>query len=275
MTSEEIDASWDFGNPPESETRFRKLLETAGDDADQVKTQLARSLGLQRRFDEAQAVLDTVAKDSSLIVGARWNLEQGRVKNSSGQPDAARPFFEEALRESEAGGFDFYTVDALHMLGIVTKGQESLDWNMRAIAAASASDDERAKNWKGSLLNNTGWTLHDMGKHQEALDLFERALEFRKEQGKEENIRIAEWCVARCLRSLGRIDEALARQRELLPGDKAGYANEETGECLLALGRAAEAAPYFATAYEKLSEDQWLVANEPARLERMKKLAAG
>jgi hypothetical protein len=52
-----------------------------------------------------------------------------------------------------------------------------------------------------------------------------------------------------------------------------GYVFEEIGECLLALNRAVEARPYFAKAYETLSQDEWLRDREPARLARLKELS--
>jgi hypothetical protein len=56
-------------------------------------------------------------------------------------------------------------------------------------------------------------------------------------------------------------------------GASDGFVFEELGECLLALGRADEARPYFAQAYAELSQDEWLADNEPARLERLKALS--
>ena len=44
---------------------------------------------------------------------------------------------------------------------------------------------------------------------------------------------------------------------------------------LLALDRPDETRPYFAQAYAKLSQDAWLTATEPARLERLKCLGEG
>jgi branched-chain amino acid transport system ATP-binding protein len=49
--------------------------------------------------------------------------------------------------------------------------------------------------------------------------------------------------------------------------------NEEIAECLLALKRPEEAKSYFARAYELLSKDKWLVAEEPKRLERLRDLS--
>ncbi|MHC4652653.1 MAG: tetratricopeptide repeat protein, partial [Planctomycetota bacterium] len=207
-------------------------------------------------------------------VGVRYRLERGRVLNSSGRPDEARPLFLGAWEQAGAHGYDFYTVDAAHMIAVVDLPEEALRWNEKALAVAQASDDERARNWEGSLCNNIGWTLHDAGEYQRALEMFERALAARVRQGEAADIRIARWCVARCLRSLGHVEEALDMQQVLLAeaeaaGQPDGYTHEEIGECLLALGRAEEARPHFARAYEILSRDRWLADGEPDRLKRL------
>jgi hypothetical protein len=56
--------------------------------------------------------------------------------------------------------------------------------------------------------------------------------------------------------------------------DAEGYTREEIGECLLLLGRPAEAAPYFARAWDLLHNDPWLIQDEPQRLERLKRLGS-
>jgi hypothetical protein len=85
--------------------------------------------------------------------------------------------------------------------------------------------------------------------------------------------------VARCLRSLGRHEEALARQQRLLAehrraGSSDGYINEEIAENLLALGRADEARPQFAAAAQLLAQDEGLAQAEPQRLARLRRLGA-
>jgi tetratricopeptide (TPR) repeat protein len=134
------------------------------------------------------------------------------------------------------------------------------------------------------LLNNIGWTLHDAGRFDEALDQFERGLAFRRAQpaspGNDNATRIAKWAVARAKRSLGRIDEALAEQEALLAehavaGSNDAYVHEELGELLLLLNRADEARPHFAKAHELLSKDEWFAKNEGERLERMRRMGEG
>jgi tetratricopeptide (TPR) repeat protein len=275
-----IDELWDFEDAHASQARFRDAIasEPPGWRRDVVTTQLARSLGLQGRFDEAREILAGL-DTSDREVAARVRLERGRTFNSGGDPAAARPESEAAYELATAGGLEFLAIDALHMIAIVVPTEEQTEWHDRAIDAARAADDPRARRWLASLYNNAGWTRFDLGRPEEALPLFEGALAERVAQGKPREIGIARWAVARALRELGRTDEALAIQEDLRrsnadAGTDDPYVAEELGECLLALGRADEARPYFVEAAEKLGADGWLVANEPDRIARLRELAA-
>ena len=278
----ELIGLWNFRDPAESERRFRTLLERVSGDPEAeavVRTQIARALGLQRRFDEAHAILDQVEAGPAsrgARAAVRHGLERGRLFNSARDPDHARPHFVAALERASAVGEDALAVDAAHMLAIVeTDPVLQATWNERALALAESSADPLARRWRASLLNNQGWTRHGEGRYAEALDLFERALEARRELGEESSIRVARWCVARSLRSLGRTDEALAAQRALeadcaAAGTPDGFVFEEIGECLLALGREEEARPWLGRAYAELAKDRGLAEAEPARLERLR-----
>jgi tetratricopeptide (TPR) repeat protein len=150
--------------------------------------------------------------------------------------------------------------------------------NLQAIQFAESSEQQKARGWLGSLYNNTGWSYHGLGDYESALDMFQKAEAARRSQGNVSQIRIAVWAVARALRSLKRIEEALSKQMMLkveyeAAGESDGFVFEEIGECLLALDRAKEAQPYFAKAYELLSQDLWLAEKEPERLARLKELA--
>lgn len=276
---------WDFNDPAASEKRFEERLAlvrgTAEPDAVVILlSQLARSRGLQRRFDEAHRTLD----EAERLLGNRRGearvrvlLERGRARNSAGEEGRGRAEFLAALEVAQASGLDGLVVDAMHMMGIIAPSGESLDWNDRAIAFAGASADAAARNWLGTLLNNQGWTRHDRGEYGIALDLFRRALAWREERGGEREILIARWAVARCLRSLGQVAEALAVQEVLAAewakaGEPDGYVEEERGECLLLLGREEEARPRFRRAHGILSADPWLRDREPERLARLARL---
>jgi tetratricopeptide (TPR) repeat protein len=213
--------------------------------------------------------------DDLPLARVRYLLERGRCFRDTKETERARESFVEAWELGRAGGFDGFAVDAAHMMGIVEPGERGLEWNVRAMELAKGSADPKARRWLASLQNNIGWTYHSMGRYADALGVFEEALRLRVEQGKAGPIRIARWSVAKMHRLLGRVEEALAAQRELADeweaaGEPDGYVFEEMGECLLALGRPAEAAGSFARAYELLSRDEWFVKEEGERLSRMK-----
>ena len=275
-----IDELWDFGDPAATELRFRELQELVAerDYGWELRTQIARTYSLRDMFDEAHGELDAVARDlddAPPSVHVRYLLERGRSYNSAGRQAEAVPLFLEAFLLSESEGLDYYAVDAAHMLGIALPVEEQLDWHRKGMALAEESGDARTRDWLGPLYNNMGWTLHDSGEHEEALEIFEKSLAFRESKGDPIPLRIAHWSVARALRSLGRPQQALEIQLQLLEeleaGDsRDGYVFEELGECLLALGQESEARPYFATAYSILADDAWLRRNEVERLERLR-----
>jgi tetratricopeptide (TPR) repeat protein len=279
----DFDSLWDYSNPAETETRFRDLLPQISESEPahlELLTQIARTNSLRQKFDEAHQILDQVEKqldETPKRPKIRYLLERGRTFNSSGQPEQAQPLFEQALDIAQQLGEDFYAVDALHMLAIVAPPASALDLNLRAIQMAESSGQEKARNWLGSLYNNTGWSYHDMGEYESALKIFQKAEAYFRSKGRVRETRIAVWTVARCLRSLKRIEEALSMQMKLkeefdFAGDTDGYVFEEIGECLHTLGRAEEAKPYFTHAYDELSKDTWLTKNEPERLNRLKEL---
>jgi tetratricopeptide (TPR) repeat protein len=281
----DIDTLWDYSHPDVSEARFRELLPRAERSGDrdyhlQLMTQIARAQGLGRRYDEAHATLDGVCErlgDDLPRVRVRYLLERGRCFNDTKKHADARACFVEAWELARAKGLDGLAVDAAHMMGIIEPGDEALAWNLKAMGHAKGSSDPKARRWLASLQNNIGWTYHGIGQYEKALEVFEDALRLRVEQGKPENIRIARWSVAKMHRLLGRAEQALETQRQLHDelaaiDEPDGYVFEETGECLLALGRGEEARHQFARAYELLSKDAWFVANEGTRLERLKNL---
>ena len=281
-----INDLWDYNDPAASEARFRDLLErarAAGEDAyaAEVLTQIARAQGLAQRFDEARATLEEAESrltPDMTTARVRVLLERGRVQNSSGDPEGSATLFEQALEAAAGAGLEFYAVDAAHMLGIVVPGEGSLDWNRKAMEMAEAATDPRARGWMGSLSNNLGWTYHDLGRYADALAMFEKHLAIRTAEGDTVQMGIARWSMAKELRMLGRVEEALDVQRALLEmpqrrnNESEGYTQEEIGECLLALERGEEARPHFARAWELLHEDPWLRRDESERLDRLRRL---
>lgn len=281
-TLPDFDRLWDFSNPAQTEVQFRELLPVAEKSGDldyrlQLLTQIARTQGLQRKFDEAHATLDWVEPQlqSGSVSEIRFNLERGRVFNSSKKQQIARPLFIKAYDLSLQAKQDNYAVDAAHMVAIVEPGfDQQMEWNLKALNVAEQSRDLRAQGWLGSLYNNIGWSYHDKNKFNEALDMFQRALAFREKKGNAQTVRIAKWCVARTFRSLGKIEEAFEMQKQLEKEDKGdGFIPEELAELSLLRGNTEEAKYYFGLAYELLSTNEWFKANEAPRLARIKQLA--
>jgi tetratricopeptide (TPR) repeat protein len=92
---------------------------------------------------------------------------------------------------------------------------EAIPWNERGLALARGSSDPKARALIPAMLNNSAWDLHDLGRYAEALPVFEEALSEWTARGKPQQIRFAKWSVARCLRSLGKFQQALDAQRAL------------------------------------------------------------
>jgi tetratricopeptide (TPR) repeat protein len=282
---DDLDELWDYEDPAASETRFRAAADGAdahGDAAEaaEARTQLARALGLQGRIDEGHAILDAVdaAHASPDRVRVRSLLERGRLLNSGGDAEASAAPFLCAWELASMLGEDGLAVDAAHMLAIVDAPPGADAWHERALTLADGSAAPQVRKWRASLWNNVGWTRFARGDHAAALAAFETALEARRQRGGAKEIRIAEWSVAKALRLLGRVDEALANQERLAAETAAagdpedGFAAEELGECLLTLGRGPEARMHFARAAELLAADPWLVEHEPERVARLRQL---
>ena len=224
-----LDELWDHDDPAASEARFRAAIQAADEDgdrpgADEARTQLARSLGLQGRFDEAHAELDRVDADNPAQdrVRVRSLLERGRALRSGGDPAASIAPFDGAWELARALGDDGLAVDAAHMLAIVDAPPGEPAWHQRALELADTSPQPAARRWRGSLWNNIGWARFEAGDLDGALAAFQIALEARREQGQPRETRVAEWCVGRCLRALGRPAEALAIQERLAAETAAG-----------------------------------------------------
>ena len=265
--------------------KFISLLTQAEDSGNigylaELLTQVARSQGLQAKYEIAHETLDRAERllNKDLVVARiRYFLERGRVFNSSSRPMDAIPLFLNAWELGIQSNEDYYAVDAAHMLGIAESTPEKrMEWNLKALDYAEKSP--KASRWLGSLYNNIGWAQVENGKLEEALELFKRALEFRKVQGNPNSVFIAKWSVAKVLRLMGQVDESFAIQKELLAETKQttepdGYVYEEIAECLLLLNRSEEARQYFSFCYDRLILDHWLATNEPERIARIKELA--
>jgi tetratricopeptide (TPR) repeat protein len=231
-------------------------------------------------LDEVRQALDRAPKDRLPVVRVRYLLERGRALNSSKKPAEALPLFREAYDRAVAAGIDFHAIDAAHMVAIVEEPASKRAWNLKGMGVAERTKDKRAAGWLGTLYNNIGWDYHDEGEFEKALETLRKCWDFHKARKPDgPGARIAKWSVAKQLRCLGRLDEALTMQRELFDeyrrlGEEDGFVHEEIAECLLAQGKAEDAKPYFRRAHELLKEIGW-VAEDTKRIERLAKLGGG
>ncbi|KQM83197.1 hypothetical protein [Agromyces sp. Leaf222] len=222
-----IDRLWDFGDAESSAERFRAAADAAGaagtpHEQAVMTTQLARALGLQELAEEATDVLDGVAAifdgaghdEVPAEVRARVAIERGRLLAADDRPTQAVPEFTLAVREAAQAGSAFLVLDALHMLALNDAGHEE-EWAAEGIDLLEGRRDPRTLRWGIALHHNLGWVKHDGGRAGAALVEFERAVEIADRYGSSEQQQVARWSVARCLRTLGRTDEALELQLAL------------------------------------------------------------
>jgi tetratricopeptide (TPR) repeat protein len=180
-----LDALWDFSDPAASEAAFRRALEDSHFDAAErceLATQLGRAIGLQGRFEEADALLDSIDCEPDPTIGVRVILERGRLLNSSGHAAMAVPLFEQAAELGEHLGEEFLAADAFHMLAIAdTEHAES--WARAGIEYASSSHSRRTQRWCASLHGNLGWMFVDAGEPHRALVEFQLAEQWAERVG--------------------------------------------------------------------------------------------
>jgi tetratricopeptide (TPR) repeat protein len=263
LAAVDVGALWDFAHPEASEQRFRAALAGAEpDDALILQTQIARSYGLRGDFVQAREILRGIEAQpgsASAEVRVRHALEYGRTWVSATHPPESltptaraqgRAAFVRAHDLARAERLDGLAVDALHMLALVeTEPAEQLKWNEQALALVEASTQVEAKAWEAALSHNAGYTLHQLGRYDEALTRFERAVELRERGTDAVATRTAYWMVAWTLRAIGRSNEALEIQLRLeREGDAARapdpYVFEELEALYLARGDAERAARY-------------------------------
>lgn len=212
----ELDALWRYDDPVASAERF--AIAAAEPDRPELvraelETQRARAFGLQGRFAEAEALLDSLEPAIGPLA-LRILLERGRLRNTAGRPEEAVPLFEDALLAARRDGDAFLAVDAAHMLAIADPAR-SEQWTEEGLVELSATTDPRTLRWGVALHNNRGWALFDGGDAQGALASFEAALEAADRYGTLDQQFAARWSLARCLREVGRWQEAQVIQNRL------------------------------------------------------------
>jgi tetratricopeptide (TPR) repeat protein len=201
-----LDDLWDFSDAAGSEQRIRAALATSTDAAEtrELRTQLARALGLQERFTEAHGMLDALDLDDP-AVAVRYSLERGRLHNSAGAAvEAARHFRRaaELAAPPAAAELTFLRIDALHMLAIAEpEGAE--DHTAQAVQELADVDDPRTLRWLVGLHNNLGWHRFDAGDAAGALDEFEASMDAAERYGTPAQVAMAAEAIAEARAAAG------------------------------------------------------------------------
>lgn len=244
---------WDFNRPDESERRMQAALATAsGDDALILRTQIARTHGLRRDFDTARrllADLEPALPTAGAEVRVRHALELGRTWASATHtaeqltPDAkvhASAAYDRALALARTARLDGLAIDTIHMRAFIdTAPVDQLRWGQEALQVVLASNQDAARRWEGTIRNNIGVVLNQLGRHDDALAQLQQALALRERGGNARAVHVARWMVAHTLRLLGRGEEALTMQLALAESaDAAGQPDPYVFEELELLYRA-------------------------------------
>ncbi|MGO4188251.1 hypothetical protein [Pseudarthrobacter sp. TAF60_1] len=180
-----LDRLWNFEDPKLSEQRFRDALADPTyntDEKAELATQLGRAIGLQGRYEEADALLDAIDGEDEPTVGVRILLERGRLLNSSGHAAMAVPLFEQAAELGDHLGEEFLVVDALLMLAAADSAHAE-SWTRSALEYASTAHDPHTRRWMAGLHNNLGWMLHTAGRFTQALVEFQLAEQWAEQAG--------------------------------------------------------------------------------------------
>ncbi|GAA1775478.1 hypothetical protein GCM10009712_24230 [Pseudarthrobacter sulfonivorans] len=185
LHQETLDRLWNFEDPGLSEQRFRDALADPTyntDEKAELATQLGRAIGLQGRYEEADALLDTIDGEDEPTVGIRVLLERGRVLNSSGHAAMAVPLFEQTAELGDHLGDEFLAVDALHTLAAADSAHAE-SWTRSALEYASTAHDPHTRRWMAGLHNNLGLLLHGTGRLTEAMVEFQLAEQWAEQAG--------------------------------------------------------------------------------------------
>jgi len=269
---------WNYNNPAETEKKFREILPNAEMSNDpsylaQLLTQIARTQGLQSKFDDAHATLDRVKKmltPDLKLARVRFLLERGRTFNSSDHQDMALPLFAEAADLAASIHENGLAIDAVHMIAIAERDpKKQVEWNLKGIAMAENDP------WLRALYNNIGESYLLLKDYDNAYKYFHKLTELQKEKdGKVDMYTLKD--EAKALRLSGHPDKSLAIIEPIfnkLESEKQddGYIREELAEALDALGKKEDAKPHFIKAYVLLSQDDWYM--KFGNLKRLKEMS--
>ena len=262
----------------------------------QMLSQIALMQAVQQKFDQAHATLDDADKQlqpKDYVAAVRLLLERGRVFQQAGDIDQAKKYFDESYELSKLHDLDFHTINAAHMIAIVVSTlEEKIAWNELALSLALQTQDKKAVQWLAPLYNNLGQNYFDAKDYEKSLEHYQKALILFQNDARysHANFIFAQWTIARCMRALGRVDEAFALQNELLLEIKnienskqygmpeemffliRGFVYEELAEICIVQNDNQQAKIYAQVALQDLANNEMFVTTSPERIEHLQKL---
>jgi tetratricopeptide (TPR) repeat protein len=283
----DIDGFWNSDDLSENESAISRNIPLSDESPLTLAqltalTQLVRVQGLQGRLEEAKVTLQrarTVTPDTDEFqeVKLRLLLEEGRLQSLLMSPTRARGLFQQAWELATQTGQVYHAIDSAFMLSISQPPRYPNEWHKRALEIAEKTTDENSKLWLSHLYLVEGWYAFDYRNYQVALTCFQKALNRPRINGETSKQVVSQWSIARTLRALGQVTEALAVQQALHAelfnqGRSEGHVDLEIAECLHLLGKLDEAKTYFESAYTKLATNSWYADNKVDELARMKYL---
>lgn len=285
---QDLDLYWNPLDPASSETALRALLPDArlltGRDRCsliELLTQIARAEGAQKKMPEAALTLAEAEKilaepcEYNVSAKLRWLIESARLYVLNRTPSQARALLSQAWVLAVNAGEDYFTIDIAQMMAAIESPKAQHEWVLKAIQIAENSRQEKSKRWLGELYSALAWKLCDLRQFDKSFESMQKALHHFRVRGSDPEIFQVRWSIGKILRQMGRFEEALQIQQELLVelGSRPhGRLFEELAENLHALHRTEAADKYFSLAYEQLSADQWVSDNQPVKLKRLKTL---
>ncbi len=283
----DVDGFWADKTLSQTEFAIRETLHQQQSDDQKLNrietlTQLVRLLNILGNPSEAAATLkqaqDIIAscEPSAHRIRAeiRLALEHGRHLWLARNPARAQSFLNHAWTLATTNKEYFFAIDAALMLAITQPPKFQNEWINKALNLAEKTDEPQAKLWLTHLYLVKGWQFFDFHRYDEALQNFTKAFERPRDKGVTTNLQVIRWSMARALRSLNKLSEALEIQNTLLvelssAGQKNGFVLLEIAECLQLLQKTEEAKSFYESAYNELSADTWYLDNHKAELNRM------
>ena len=212
----ELDALWLPGDPIASAERLAAAAAQPGRSElvrAELETQRARAFGLQGRFAEAEALLDSLEPAFGRLE-VRVLLERGRLRAAEGRWTEANAVLQEALRAARRDAEIALAVETAAVLA-ESDGPHAEQWIEEGLSDLAGTDDPRTLRWGVVLHERLGWSRLSDGDAAAELVSFEDARSFAEEFGTPDQQFATRWAVGRCLRALGRPEEALQVQRRL------------------------------------------------------------